>query len=156
MIVEKNISVVIMMDIFTKDKRHEVMSKIRSKDTKIEIQVRHWLYNHGVRYRKNCKDIFGKPDIAIKKYKIAIFVNGCFWHGHEKCKFYRQPKSNVEFWQDKIRKNKERDKINLEKLENENWNVFVVWECQTKSNFESRMQTLLSEIEIIKRNIDVD
>ncbi|MDP3058513.1 MAG: very short patch repair endonuclease [bacterium] len=93
-----------MTDTFSKEKRHEIMSKIRSKDTKIEIKVRHWLYQHGVRYRKNCNDIVGKPDIAIKKYKIAIFVHGCFWHGHENCKYYRLPKSNQEYWQDKLEK----------------------------------------------------
>jgi DNA mismatch endonuclease (patch repair protein) len=97
-----------MTDTFSKEKRHEVMSKIRGKDTKIEIKVRHWLYHHGIRYRKNCKDIAGKPDIAIKKYKIAIFIHGCFWHGHENCKYYRLPKSNTEFWKDKLKRIKER------------------------------------------------
>jgi DNA mismatch endonuclease (patch repair protein) len=68
-----------MTDNFSKEKRHEVMAKIRDKDTKIEVKVRRWLHHHGIRYRKNCKDIVGKPDIAIKKYKIAIFIHGCFW-----------------------------------------------------------------------------
>lgn len=139
-----------MTDTFSKQKRHEVMSKIRSKDTKIEIQVRHWLYHHGIRYRKNCRDIPGKPDIAIKKYKIAIFVHGCFWHGHENCKYYRLPKSNVEYWQDKIRKNIDRDSNNVESLKRSGWNVFVVWECQVKSNFEAVMLDLLQEIDILK------
>jgi DNA mismatch endonuclease (patch repair protein) len=143
-----------MVDSFSKEKRHEVMSKIRGKDTKIEIKVRHWLHRHGIRYRKNCRDIPGKPDIAIKKYKIAIFVNGCFWHGHDDCKYYRLPKSNIEYWQEKIGKNKERDRTNLEKLKNEGWNVFVVWECQVKANFESTMQVLLGDIEMIKSKQD--
>lgn len=135
-----------MTDTFSKEKRHEVMSKIRGKDTKIEIKVRHWLYHHGIRYRKNCKDIAGKPDIAIKKYKIAIFIHGCFWHGHENCKYYRLPKSNVEYWEDKIEKNKNRDREIIENLQSMGWNVFVVWECQVKSNFESVMESLLNEI----------
>lgn len=139
-----------MADTFTKEKRHEIMSRVRSKDTKIEIKVRHWLYQHGIKYRKNCMDIPGKPDIAIKKYKIAIFVHGCFWHGHEKCKYYRLPKSNYEYWQEKIEKNMKRDMDNQEKLSSMGWSVFFIWECQIKSNFEATMLDLLKEIDGIK------
>ena len=95
-----------MADTFSKEKRHEIMSKVKSKDTKIEIKVRKWLYGHGVRYRKNCKNILGKPDISIKKYKIAIFVHGCFWHGHTGCPNFRLPKSNTIYWKNKIKKNR--------------------------------------------------
>ena len=137
------------MDTFTKEKRSEVMSKIRSKDTKIEIKVRHWLYNNGIRYRKNCKDIIGNPDIAIKKYKIAIFVNGCFWHGHTDCKNYRLPKSNMEYWESKINRNIERDKNNIDKLRIQGWNVFIVWECQANRDFENVMESLLHDIGVI-------
>ena len=141
-----------MVDIFSKEKRHDVMSKIKGKDTKIEMKVRHWLFHKGIRYRKTCKDIVGKPDIAIKKYKIAIFVHGCFWHGHDSCKYFRLPKSNHEYWQKKIENNKSRDFDNLEKLQRMGWNVFVVWECQIKSNFESTMGILLNEITKIMKN----
>jgi len=141
-----------MADTVSKEKRHEVMSKIRSKDTKIEIKVRHWLYHHGIRYRKNCKDIVGNPDIAIQKYKIAIFVHGCFWHGHEDCKIQHIPKSNVDFWENKIRKNIARDKENIEKLHILGWNVFMIWECQINSNFEFLMENLLKEILAIIEN----
>lgn len=126
------------------------MSKIRSKDTKIEIKVRHWLYHHGIRYRKNCKTIVGKPDIAIKKYKIAIFVNGCFWHGHDKCNKSRLPKSNLVFWKGKLETNKERDRANIETLEQMGWNVFVLWECQINSDFETVMTDLLDKINQIR------
>jgi len=136
----------IMADTVSKEKRHDTMSKIKSNDTKIEIMVRHWLYHHGIRYRKNCKDITGKPDIAIKKYKIAIFVNGCFWHGHEDCKISHIPKSSVEYWQQKINKNKHRDELNKMKLEEDGWNVFLVWECDINFDFDGTMQQLLINI----------
>jgi len=141
-----------MADRISKEKRHEIMSKIRGKDTKIEIKVRHWLYHHGIRYRKNCKDIAGKPDVAIKKYKIAIFIHGCFWHGHETCKLFRLPKTNTEFWEDKISKNIERDKRNIEKLHKLGWNVFVIWECQLNTDFEHTMTILQDEILTIIKN----
>lgn len=135
-----------MVDVFSKEKRHEVMSKIRSKDTKIEIQVRHWLYHKGIRYRKNYKKVYGKPDIAITKYKIAIFVHGCFWHGHEKCKYYHLPKSRMEYWQEKIEKNKIRDQVNIEKLKNIGWHVFIIWECQVKKDFDRNINALYDDI----------
>ena len=131
-----------MVDIFSKDKRHDVMSKIKGKVTKIEIKVRHWLFHKGIRYRKNCKNILGRPDIAIKKYKIAIFIHGCFWHGHENCKLYRLPKSNKEFWKTKIEANICRDCNNIKLLKGSGWNVYVLWECQIKGDFEKTMYTL--------------
>ncbi|MFA6308642.1 MAG: very short patch repair endonuclease [Clostridia bacterium] len=140
------------MDTFSKEKRHEIMSKIRGKDTKIEIKVRHWLYNNGIRYRKNCKNIAGKPDIAIKKYKIAIFVQGCFWHSHENCKYSRLPKSNLEYWEEKLNRNIARDSENTEALQRKGWHVFFVWECQVNSNFESSMMNLRYEILKIKKD----
>lgn len=136
----------IMADTISKEKRHEVMSKIRSKDTQIEIKVRHWLYQHGIRYRKNCKDIPGRPDIAIKKYKIAIFIHGCFWHGHENCKISHVPKTRVEYWQAKINKNIHRDQSIIHKLHNLGWSTFVIWECQIESDFEVTMDNLLKDI----------
>ncbi|NLL90832.1 MAG: DNA mismatch endonuclease Vsr [Ruminococcaceae bacterium] len=141
-----------MADCFSTQKRREVMSKIGSKDTQIEIKVRLWLYHRGIRYRKNCKTIIGKPDITIKKYKIAIFVHGCFWHGHENCKYYRLPKSNLEYWKEKLEKNIKRDKENIEKLEQMGWNVFVLWECQLKSEFEPTMIELLKKINAIRNS----
>ena len=144
-----------MVDIFSKDKRHDIMSKIKGKDTKIEIKVRYWLFHKGIRYRKNCKNILGRPDIAIKKYKIAIFVHGCFWHGHENCKYYRIPKSNIEIWQSKIEKNRERDKKIIECLENEGWQVFVIWGCMLKEGFEGVMESLYEDIKNVQKHMDL-
>lgn len=135
-----------MTDTFSKQQRHEAMSKIRSKDTEIEIQVRHWLYHHGIRYRKNCKDIAGTPDIAIKKYKTAIFIHGCFWHGHENCKNFRYPKTNPEFWRKKIESNVLRDSNSINLLTKSGWNVYVLWECQISSDFDKTMSNLLADI----------
>jgi len=128
------------------------MSKIRGEDTKIEIQVRHWLYHHGIRYRKNYDKIAGKPDIALTKYGIAIFIHGCFWHGHENCKLFRLPKTRVEFWRDKINKNKVRDQKNHEDSMKAGWWVFIIWECQIKTDFDGTMKTLFDNILTLKNH----
>ncbi|MZQ74735.1 MAG: DNA mismatch endonuclease Vsr [Peptoclostridium sp.] len=139
-----------MADIFSKEKRHEIMSRIRNKDTKIEIKVRNWLFHHGIRYRKNYEKVTGKPDIVITKYKIAIFVHGCFWHAHENCKLCRFPKTQVEFWKEKLERNKERDIRIIQDLTKDGWNVFVLWECQVENNFDETMNSLLENILKIK------
>ena len=141
-----------MADCFSKQKRREVMSKIKSKDTQIEIKVRHWLYHRGIRYRKNCNTIVGKPDIAIQKYKIAIFVHGCFWHAHEGCKYYRDPKSNAEYWIPKIQRNVERDKQAVRELTSMGWKVEIVWECELKKDAERRLDELARFIAGCKRS----
>lgn len=135
-----------MTDKVSKEKRSEIMSHIRGKDTSIEVAVRLWMFHHGIRYRKNVRDIEGTPDIAIKKYKIAIFVNGCFWHGHDNCKYFKLPKSNTEFWKTKIEKNMERDIQTHQNLTNSGWLVLVLWECELKKNFEVVMMECLSSI----------
>jgi DNA mismatch endonuclease, patch repair protein len=134
------------MDTVSTEKRHEIMSKIKGKETTIENKVRLYLYHHGIRYRKNTKTIPGTPDISIKKYKIAIFVNGCFWHGHQDCKYFRIPKTNVEYWTQKITRNIERDQEVKIRLESEGWTVITIWECQLKSSFEETMVAVLTEI----------
>jgi DNA mismatch endonuclease (patch repair protein) len=129
------------------------MSHIKGKDTSIEIKVRHWLYHCGIRYRKNNKGIPGTPDISIKKYKIAIFVNGCFWHGHKDCKYFKLPMSNVEFWENKITRNIDRDYAIYEKLRAEGWLVLVLWECELKRDFNQVMTKCHSMIiDRIKEN----
>ena len=119
-----------MTDIFSTEKRSDVMSKIKSKNTKPEKVVRSLLFSLGYRFRLYVKDLPGKPDIVLPKYKTVILVNGCFWHGHEKCKDAGIPKTNSDFWYDKISKNKERDKRVSNELEQAGWKVLVVWECQ--------------------------
>ena len=130
-----------MPDILTPTQRHRCMSHIRSKATKPEILVRKWLWAHGYRYRLNVKSVPGKPDIVMRRYRTAIFVNGCFWHGHEGCGKFRMPQSNTDFWQAKITRNRERDRRNYDILLHNGWQVIVLWECQlTKPNMENTMQ----------------
>lgn len=130
------------MDIWDKKKRSEVMSKIRSKDTKPELMIRQFLFSKGLRYRVNYKMLPGTPDIVFSKYKIAIFVNGCFWHGHD-CKDSHIPKTNINFWKNKIDKNKERDERNIFKIQSLGWKIFVMWECELK---EQTLRNLYGEI----------
>ena len=110
--------------------RHYCMSQIKSKNTRPEILVRKFLFSRGFRYRINVKSLPGKPDIVLAKYKTVIFVNGCFWHGHEGCINFRMPKSNVAFWHTKIQRNKERDLKESAELISQGWNVIRLWECQ--------------------------
>ena len=105
------------------------MSKIRSKNTKPEVILRKALYAKGIRYRMY-GELPGKPDIVLRKYKTVIFVNGCFWHGHAGCKYASMPKSNTEFWKNKILANQHRDQLHTIQLEANGWNVLTVWECE--------------------------
>lgn len=138
-----------MTDSMTPQQRHHCMASIHSIATKPEILVRRWLWSHGYRYRLNVKGVPGKPDIVMRPYHTAIFVNGCFWHGHEGCDNYRKPKSNVDFWVNKIRRNQERDLQNYQILQENGWHVIVIWECQLKPNRIKetmlRVETLLCD-----------
>ena len=121
-----------MPDVMTPQQRHDCMSHIRSKNTKPEQLVRQALWHQGFRYRLHAKDLPGKPDIVLPKYKTAIFINGCFWHGHEGCKDFVIPKSNTAFWLEKIGKNKERDARDETALTSAGWKVITIWECELK------------------------
>lgn len=121
-----------MPDIMTPQQRHLCMSHIRSKNTKPEQLVRQALWHKGLRYKLHVKDLPGKPDIVLPKYKTAIFVNGCFWHGHKGCKDFVIPKSNTAFWLEKIGKNKNRDEQNITALISAGWKVITIWECELK------------------------
>ena len=118
------------MDVFSPEKRSQVMSRIRSKDTKPEKIIRSILHKLGFRFRINRKDLPGKPDIVLPKYKTVIFVHGCFWHQHEGCKYAVMPKSNTNYWKPKLTKNVDRDKLNVKRLNEIGWNVLTIWECQ--------------------------
>lgn len=123
------------------------MSRIGSTNTKPEETVRKFLFSNGLRYRKNDKRYVGKPDIVLPKYRTIIFVNGCFWHGHENCKYFAMPKSNTDYWENKIKRNIERDKKNISFLESQGWRVIVVWECELKKNKrQATLETLLKKI----------
>ena len=130
------------MDTLTKEQRSRCMASIRSKDTKPEMLVRRYLFAHGYRYRLNHPRLPGHPDIVMRKYRTVIFVNGCFWHGHEGCKYFVIPKSRTGFWQAKIERNQTRDKEERHKLASMGWNCITVWECQLKPKV--REQTLQS------------
>lgn len=121
-----------MSDILTPQQRHANMAAVHSKNTRPEMIVRKWLWSHGYRYRLNHPRLPGKPDIVMRKYRTCIFVNGCFWHGHEGCKYYRIPKSNTEFWVKKIRRNQERDCEVCRQLAAMGWHSIVIWECELK------------------------
>ena len=123
-----------MTDTLTTEKRSYLMSKIKGKDTKPEMIVRRYLHSHGFRYRLHVKSLPGSPDIVLKKYRTAIFINGCFWHGHENCLFSRLPKTRTEWWKIKISKNIKRDKEKCILLHNLGWHTMTVWSCQLKSS----------------------
>lgn len=169
-----------MTDTMTPEQRHRCMSHIRSKGTKPEMKVRRWLWAHGYRYRLNVKSVPGKPDIVMRPYRTAIFVNGCFWHGHglthnpssleqiylsgaqfpfrgsptrEGSEFFAEnsacckiPATNREFWVAKIRRNRERDRENYRVLQENGWQVIVVWECQLTAK---RLEQTMREVELL-------
>jgi DNA mismatch endonuclease (patch repair protein) len=122
-----------VMDTLSPEKRSEIMSAVRSKNTKAELLVRSYLWSHGIRYRIHYKYLPGKPDIAIPRYKLAIFIHGCFWHGHDGCQRGRLPKSRLEYWEPKIKANKSRDCRIEEELAEIGWRQLVIWECQLRT-----------------------
>ena len=123
-----------MADTMSPEERHACMSKVKGKNTKIELVVRKRLFSLGFRYRLYSKDLPGHPDIVLPKYRAVIFVNGCFWHGHKGCKRSSVPETNAEFWRDKIAGNQERDQINYARLSSLGWKVIVIWECELKKS----------------------
>ena len=128
------------MDKVSPEQRSYNMSLIHGKDTRPEILVRHYLFSRGLRFRKNDKRLPGRPDIVFPKYKTVVFINGCFWHGHDGCKYFVIPKSNVEYWRNKIQANIARDTSTYGKLNELGWTVWIVWECELKP--KAREKTL--------------
>ena len=122
-----------MADVMTSEQRSRCMAAIKGKDTKPEMIVRKYLFSRGLRFRIQVRKLPGTPDIVLPKYKTAIFVNGCFWHGHEGCKYFRLPKSNVGFWEEKIERNVARDVRNEAELKALGWRVIWIWECEIKA-----------------------
>ena len=136
-----------MADVHSKPTRSYNMSQIHGKDTKPEILVRHYLFSKGFRYRKNDSRLPGKPDVVLPKYKTAVFVNGCFWHKHEGCKYFKWPESNEEFWRNKIEQTVLRDKKIISELEQRGWKVIVLWECQLRGEKTAKtLEQLENEI----------
>ena len=138
-----------MSDIFSSQKRSDIMSKISGKNTKPEILVRKFLFSKGFRYRINVKTLPGKPDIVLPKYKTVIFINGCFWHGHI-CKKGKLPSSNIDFWKEKISNNKSRDDKNSDLLVKLGWKVIIIWQCEV-SKIDNRIKILNKLLEDIKQ-----
>ena len=134
------------MDVHSKEIRSYNMSCIKGKGTKPEEIVRKYLFSQGFRYRKNDKRLPGTPDIVLPKYKTVVFVNGCFWHGHEGCKYFVWPKNNSEFWHKKISDNILRDQRKIQALDLQGWKVIVIWECKIKSDKENTLKNLIKEI----------
>lgn len=131
----------------TPQQRHECMSHIRSKDTKPEQLVRQALWHNGFRYRLHVKGLPGKPDIVLPKYRTVIFINGCFWHGHDGCRYYVIPKTNTRFWLDKIASNKARDVRDKSALNEAGWQVVTIWECElNKGSREETIERLLKSL----------
>lgn len=136
-----------MADCLTPEQRHKAMAAIHSSSTKPELKLRRALWRLGFRYRINEKHLPGKPDIVLPKHRTAIFVHGCFWHGHIDCKNYTVPKTNTEFWVAKVARNQERDQEVWRKLEAKGWSVIIVWECQLKkAKLEETIDRVAEEI----------
>jgi len=133
------------MDVHDKKTRSYNMSQIKGKNTKPEETVRKYLFAQGFRYRKNDKKLPGTPDIVLPKYKTVIFVNGCFWHGHEGCKYFVWPQNNADFWKKKITDNIARDQTKHNLLRDQGWNVIIIWECELKKPFTSDTLQRLKE-----------
>lgn len=134
------------MDVVDSATRSRMMSGIRSKDTKPEMTVRRYLHANGFRYRLHTSTLPGSPDLVLPKYKVAIFVHGCFWHRHPSCRYATTPTSNVEHWTRKFTANTERDARKLTALEDAGWRVIVVWECELRRAAQDRLERLCDEI----------
>jgi DNA mismatch endonuclease, patch repair protein len=136
-------------DVFSKEKRSEIMSRIRATNSRPEILVRKFLFSQGLRFRKNVSHFPGKPDIVLSKYKTVVFVNGCFWHAHS-CKTWTHRKI---FWQKKIASNIERDKKNIKAIRKLGWKVIVVWKCDimSKSKSDKRLRKLVHQIILTRK-----
>ena len=132
-----------MADVVDRATRSRMMSGIRGRDTKPELAVRKYLHAHGLRYRIASKDLPGKPDIVLPKYRAVVFVHGCFWHRHEGCRFTTTPATNRNFWQRKFDANVARDKRSYEQLASLDWRVIIIWECELTTE---RLQALLADI----------
>lgn len=120
-----------MTDTVSPEKRSEIMARIKGKNTEPEMLVRRYLYSRGHGYKLHRKDLPGRPDIVLSKHRLVIFVNGCYWHRHDGCKFAYEPKSRQEFWTKKFKQTVERDEKNRMALAELGWRILTIWECET-------------------------
>lgn len=135
-----------MADRISKEKRSWNMSRIKGKDTSLEVLVRSYLFRKGFRFRKNVKNLPGKPDVVLPKYKTVIFVNGCFWHHHDNCKLAVVPKTRTDFWLSKFERNKLNDIKNQKLLSGMGWSVITLWECDLKIDFETTLNSIAERL----------
>ena len=135
-----------MADSLSPEKRSWNMSRIRNKDTSIEVKVRKYLFAQGFRYRKNVANLPGKPDIVLPKYQTVVFIHGCFWHRHNGCKGATIPKTRQNYWMSKFEQNVENDKKHYDDLQKMGWRSIVIWECEINKHFEEKMEKLIKEI----------
>lgn len=143
-----------MADIVNAATRSRMMSGIKAKDTKPEMVIRKMLHAAGFRFRLHDKRLPGKPDLVLPKYRTAVFVHGCFWHGHESCSLFRIPKSKTEFWEEKISQNIKRDSRNISELLASGWRVLVIWECATKGADKMTSEDMITGIKTFLNNAD--
>ena len=136
-----------MPDVFSAEKRSEVMSLIRSTNTKPERVVRSLLHRMGYRFRLHRKDLPGRPDVVLSKYHTVVFVHGCFWHAHD-CHLFRIPSSNQEYWQKKLIGNRDRDQIQQEQLKQAGWRVLIVFECELRGQSALAVENLLNNLAV--------
>lgn len=138
-----------MSDVHDPTVRSYNMSRIKGKNTKPEIVVRRYLHSHGFRFRLHVKDLPGKPDVVLKKFKTVIFIHGCFWHGHEGCKYFKLLKTRTQWWEEKISKTRKLDKKNDSLLRKLGWRIIEIWECELKP---VRIEITLSKLTETIRN----
>ncbi len=134
-----------LVDIFSRNKRIEIMSKIRGKETSSEIIVRKFLFSKGFRFRKNVKTLPGTPDIVLPKFNTVVFIHGCFWHGHKNCIKAQLPETRKQFWEKKITGNVNRDRKNIRQLKKAGWDVIVLWQCRLGKKQSGKWQNTLIE-----------
>jgi DNA mismatch endonuclease (patch repair protein) len=134
-----------MTDILTPAQRSRVMSRIRSRDTRLEVWLRKQLFARGFRYRVHVATLPGRPDLVFPKYKAVVFIHGCFWHGHD-CHLFRMPGTRTDFWRDKIRSNRERDQRTIAALREIHWRVLELWECSWRGKTRQTPHTLIDQV----------
>jgi len=139
-------------DVFDKKTRSYIMSQVKSSGSKAEVAVFNWLENKGYVFLKNYKELCGKPDVVLPKYKTIIFVHGCFWHHHKNCSAAELPQSNVNYWETKIIRNVRRDRRNTVRLRQMGWHVYTIWECQILKNVNRVMKRIEKRFLYVKTN----
>lgn len=144
-----------MPDIVSPETRSRMMAGIRGKDTKPELLLRRALHRDGFRYRLHAKNLPGRPDLVFPRYKAAVFIHGCFWHGHEGCKYFKVPSTRPEFWEAKILGNRERDERRRDELEQAGWRTAVVWECATRHELLEAVAVLESWLLAGDKRVDI-